>query len=67
MVNRASSTASVTAPFYGFGYTGHIGQYVYYNLGMYLSPGTELHTNTGYSSEERSGGFDTQLQIGMVF
>jgi hypothetical protein len=67
LVTDASSSDSVVAPFYGGGYTGHMGRHAYYNAGIFLSPGTELKTNTGVSSEESSGGFDIQLQIGIVF
>jgi hypothetical protein len=67
LVTGASSSDSVVAPFFGGGYTGHLGKHAYYNAGIFLSPGTELKTNTGVSSEESSGGFDIQLQMGIVF
>jgi hypothetical protein len=44
-----------------------MGKHVFYNLGIFLSPGTSLKTNTGVSSEESSGGFDIQLQLGAAF
>jgi hypothetical protein len=67
LVTGASSSDSVVAPFFGGGYTGHLGKHAYYNAGIFLSPGTELKTNTGVSSEESSGGFDIQLQMGILF
>jgi hypothetical protein len=66
-VTGASDSASVTAPFFGGGWTAHLGKHAYFNIGIFLSPGAELKTDTGVSSEESSGGFDIQLQLGLVF
>jgi len=66
-VTGASESAAVTAPFFGGGWTAHLGKHAYFNIGIFLSPGAELKTDTGVSSEESSGGFDIQLQLGVVF
>jgi len=66
LVTGASDSDSVTSPFFGGGYTGHIGKHVFYNLGMFLTA-ADLKTDTGASSDESSGGFDIQLQLGVVF
>jgi hypothetical protein len=63
--NSASDTASVVAPFFGGGYTRRLGTHFYFNGAIFLSPGTTLETDTGASSEESSGGFDIQLQMGV--
>lgn len=67
LMTGASDSDSVVAPFFGGGWTAHLGKLAYFNIGMFLSPGAELKTNTGVSSEEQSGGFDIQLQLGVVF
>jgi hypothetical protein len=59
--------ASTTAPFVGGGYTRAPGKHFYFNLGLYLSPGTKLSTRTSVSSEEDSGAFDIQIQMGVAF
>jgi len=61
------SRAATTAPFIGGGYTRALGSHVYYNLGMYLSPGARLSTRTSVSSEDDSGAFDIQIQMGVRF
>ena len=66
-VTGASDTDAITAPFFGGGWTASLGKHAYFNIGMFLSPGAELKTDTGVSSEEQSGGFDIQLQLGAVF
>ena len=58
---------SVTALFFGGGYTGSIGRSGYYDVGLYVSPGTQLTTRTSVSSEEDSGLFDARLMIGLSF
>ena len=61
-------TGSTTAPFFGGGYTGSIGRAsFYYNAGLFISPGAKVNTSTSVSSEEDSGGFDVQLQLGVAF
>ncbi len=67
LVTGASDSASVTALFWGGGYMGRLGSFGYYNAGIFLSPGTQLNTNTGVSSEETSGGFDLQAHLGLAF
>jgi hypothetical protein len=61
------SRAATTAPFIGGGYTRTLGRHAYFNLGLYLSPGAKLSTRTSVSSEDDSGAFDIQLQIGVRF
>jgi hypothetical protein len=66
-LNGVSDSADVVAPFIGGGYTRHLGKHGYWNAAMFLAPWAELNTDTGVSSEESSGGFDIQLQIGASF
>ncbi|WP_257306409.1 hypothetical protein [Geothrix campi] len=61
------SRAATTAPFIGGGYTRTLGRHAYFNLGLYLSPGAKISTRTSVSSEDDSGAFDIQLQIGARF
>jgi hypothetical protein len=58
---------ATTAPFIGGGYARTLGRHVYFNLGLYLSPGTRLSTRTSVSSEDDSGAFDIQIQLGARF
>ncbi len=67
MMNGVSDSDSVIAPFFGGGYTRRLGKHVYFNTAMFLGPGAQLETNTGVSSEESSGGFDIQIQLGALF
>ncbi|MDH2917009.1 MAG: hypothetical protein PXX77_09060 [Gallionella sp.] len=67
LITTPSGSASTTDLYFGGGYTGSIGDFGYFNLGMYLSPTAKLNTQTAVSSEESSGGFDTQIQIGLAF
>jgi hypothetical protein len=67
LITAPSGTNSTLDPYFGGGYTGKLGKYGFYNLGMYLSPTARLQTQTTISSEESSGGFDIQLQIGVRF
>jgi hypothetical protein len=60
-----SDTDSVTAPFFGGGYTGRLGKSGYFNLGAFLSS-TELKTETSVSGTETTGA-DLQLQLGIIF
>jgi hypothetical protein len=66
-VTGVSDSASVVAPFLGGGYTRRLGRHAYCNGGIFLSPGTTLETDTGVSSDEASGGFDIQIQLGVTF
>jgi hypothetical protein len=66
-VTGESDTASTTSLYFGGGYTHRWGSLVYSNIGMFLSPGTSLHTQTSVSSEDDSGAFDIQLQLGIAF
>jgi hypothetical protein len=66
-LNGVSDSVEVVAPFIGGGYTRHLGKHGYYNAAMFLAPWAELNTDTGVSSEQSSGGFDIQLQIGASF
>ena len=59
--------ASTTSPYVGGGYTGTLGRHFYYNLGLTLSPGARLNTQTSVSSEQDSGAFDIQAQVGLRF
>jgi hypothetical protein len=59
--------ASTTSPYVGGGFTGTMGRTFYYNLGLYLSPGAQLDTQTSVSSEQDSGSFDIQIQVGVRF
>jgi hypothetical protein len=62
-----SNTATTTAPAFGGGYTHAIGRWFFWNTGALLSPGTKLKTATSTGSEEDSGTFDIQLQVGVRF
>jgi hypothetical protein len=66
-MNGVTDSESVVAPFVGGGYTRRLGRHGYWNGAMFLAPWAELKTDTGVSSEESSGGFDIQLQIGASF
>jgi len=68
LITGEVGTGSTTAPFFGGGYTGSIGRSsFYYNAGLFISPGAKVNTSTSVSSEEDSGGFDVQLQLGVAF
>jgi hypothetical protein len=67
LITGEAGSDSTTAPFFGGGFTGRMGEYFYYNVGLFLSPGAKLSTKTSVSSEEDSGGFDVQLHLGMAF
>lgn len=62
-----SHTDATTAPAFGGGYTHAIGRWFYWNAGLVLSPGTKLNTQTSTGSEEDSGTFDFQIQVGVRF
>ena len=66
-VTGESDSASTTALFWGGGYTARLGSLVYYNIGIFISPGTSLSTHTSVSSEDDSGAFDIQAQLGIFF
>jgi len=61
------SPTSATAPALGGGYTRGMGRHFYWNLGMLLSPGVRLKTQTSTGSEEDSGSFDILAQVGVRF
>lgn len=67
MMNGVSDSDSVVTPYFGGGYTRRFAKHFYWNLAMFLGPWAELETDTGVSSEESSGGFDIQIQIGASF
>ena len=67
MMNGVSDSDSVVAPFFGGGYTRRFAKHFYCNVAMFVAPGADLETDTGVSSEESSGGFDVQVQIGASF
>jgi hypothetical protein len=66
-MNGVSNSDSVVNPYFGGGYTRGLGKHVYVNAAIFLAPWASLGTNTGVSSEESSGGFDIQLQLGAAF
>lgn len=66
-MNGVSDTTGVFAPFLGGGYTRHLGTHAYWNTAMFLAPWADLSTDTGVSSEDSSGGFDIQIQLGASF
>lgn len=57
---------ATTAAFLGGGYLW-TGRWFTFRLGAYLSPGTTLRTRTSVSSEDDSGLFDIQIQVGVRF
>ncbi len=59
--------ASTTSPYLGGGFTGTMGRHFFYNMGLTLSPGAKLNTQTSVSSEQDSGGFDFQILVGARF
>jgi hypothetical protein len=59
-----SDSASSTAPFFGGGYRGKVGNSFYYELGLLLSP-AKLITRTADSSQESTGA-DVRVQFGIV-
>ncbi len=68
---RASATGEVgsdsrTAAFVGGGYTGKLGQSLYYNAGLLVSFGSQLHARTSVSSSDTKG-IDVLLQAGIAF
>lgn len=67
LVTGEVSRAVTTAPFLGGGYTRTLGRHAYFNLGLYLGPGAKVSTKTSVSSEDDSGAFDIQIQIGARF
>lgn len=67
LVAAPSDTQSTTNLYFGGGYMGRIGKMWHYNAGMYLAPSAEMNTQTAISSEEQSGSFDIQLQLGLVW
>ena len=64
-VGGQSDEASVTAPFFGGGYMGKLGDAGYYNVGMFLSS-AELTLETEYTFDQETG-IDVQAQLGFVF
>ncbi len=66
LVTGESDKASVTALFGGGGYMGRLGP-LYYNAGIFLSPGTQLHTEASGNTDDVSGAFDLQFHLGIAF
>jgi hypothetical protein len=66
LITGEVGTDSSTALFVGGGFMGSI-DWFYYNAGFFLAPGVKLHTSTSVSSEDQSGAFDIQLQVGIRF
>lgn len=66
-----SEGASATDIYFGGGKTGHVGEGVYYNFGLFLSPTAENLTpamkNTESTDGSSGGSFDLHLQLGMYF
>lgn len=67
LVAAPSMTASRWDPYFGGGYRGRFGSMGYYNAGIFLAPTAKMTTQTAISSEEQSGNFDIQLQIGLAW
>ncbi len=67
LVNTPAGSASTTNLYFGGGYLKRFASHGFFNLGMYLGPSAKLNTQTTVSSEQSSGGFDTVVQIGLVF
>jgi hypothetical protein len=67
LITGEAGSDSTIAPFFGGGFTGRMGEYFYYNVGLFLSPGAKLVTRTSVSSEEDTGAFDIQLHLGIAF
>ena len=66
LITGEVGTDSTTALFIGGGFMGWVNSF-YYNAGIFLAPGVKLHTSTSVSSEDQSGAFDIQLQVGIRF
>jgi len=67
LISSPSMTASRWDPYFGGGYQGRFGRRGYFNAGIFIAPAAELHTQTAISSEDQSGNFDIQLQIGLAW
>lgn len=67
LVTGATSSDTTTDAYWGGGYAATVEQVFYYNVGLYLSPTAEQHTDTGVSSEDSTGGIDVLVQFGVVF
>jgi hypothetical protein len=67
LVYGDTSRSGTTAPAVGGGYTGALGRWFYWDLGMLLSPGGRLNTQTSTGSEQDSGLFDVVAQVGFRF
>ena len=65
--NMTAMTASSWDPYFGGGYRGRFASHGYYNAGIFLAPSAKMNTQTAISSEEQSGNFDIQLQIGLAW
>jgi len=65
--NMTAMTASRWDPYFGGGYQGRFSGHGYYNAGIFLAPTAKMNTQTAISSEEQSGNFDVQLQIGFAW
>lgn len=60
-----SGSDSTTAPAAGGGYRHALGAWGFYDVGILLSPGIHLRTQTSTGAEDDSGGFDGMAQIGV--
>lgn len=67
LVTGEVDRVATTAPFIGGGYIRTLGRHAYFNLGLYLSPVAKVSTKTSVSSEDDSGAFDIQIQLGARF
>jgi hypothetical protein len=65
--NMTAMTASRWDPYFGGGYQGRFASHGYYNAGIFLAPTAKMRTQTAISSEEQSGNFDIQLQVGLAW
>jgi hypothetical protein len=67
LVAAPSGASTTTDLYFGGGYMGKLGELLHYNAGMFLAPAANMNTSTAISSEEQSGNFDIQLQLGLYW
>jgi len=65
--NMTAMTASRWDPYFGGGFQGRFASHGYYNTGIFLAPTAKMSTRTAISSEEQTGNFDIQLEIGLAW